>query len=133
MNAQEFATIAHNGQYRWDGETPYITHPAAVAALVEHLGRDYRDVAWLHDVIEDCAISEAQLYRAGFSYVVIENVIALTKVKGQSYLDFVLRCCRHPISRAVKLADIHHNLSTCGTSKVRDKYLLAQWIINHHD
>jgi (p)ppGpp synthase/HD superfamily hydrolase len=59
------ATDAHRAQFRKDGVTPYITHPAAVASMVAlhvqqaPLGLGYGPyeivaAAWLHDVVEDC-------------------------------------------------------------------------------
>jgi (p)ppGpp synthase/HD superfamily hydrolase len=50
------AARAHAGMTRNDGITPYIVHPARVAALVEHFGGNYVAIlsAWLHDVFEDC-------------------------------------------------------------------------------
>lgn len=53
--AKEFATKIHKGQFRADGVTPFINHPARVAELVERNGGDERAVcvAWLHDVFEE--------------------------------------------------------------------------------
>jgi (p)ppGpp synthase/HD superfamily hydrolase len=53
--AKEFATKIHEGQFRADGVTPFISHPARVAELVECYGGDERAVcvAWLHDVFEE--------------------------------------------------------------------------------
>jgi (p)ppGpp synthase/HD superfamily hydrolase len=53
-NAADLAVKAHEGQYRGDGTTPYILHPARVAGLVAMFGGRYQDVAaaWLHDVLE---------------------------------------------------------------------------------
>ena len=53
--AKEFATKIHEGQFRADGVTPFINHPARVAELVERYGGDERAVcvAWLHDVFEE--------------------------------------------------------------------------------
>ena len=53
--AKEFATKIHEGQFRADGVTPFISHPARVAELVERNGGDERAVcvAWLHDVFEE--------------------------------------------------------------------------------
>ena len=52
----EAAAKAHSGRTRKDGVTPYIVHPARVAALVSHFGGGHIAVlsAWLHDVFEDC-------------------------------------------------------------------------------
>jgi len=79
----------------------------------------------------DCDVGPSDLLRAGFSHLVVENVCVLTKLPGQSYLDFILKVKKYAIAKAVKLADIAHNLSTCPLGKAqRDKWLLAQWIIN---
>jgi (p)ppGpp synthase/HD superfamily hydrolase len=53
--AAAIAAQAHDGQYRKDGKTPYIAHPARVAGLVQAYGGGYQEViaAWLHDVIEE--------------------------------------------------------------------------------
>jgi len=65
MNSDHLAAIhivssevarAHAGQYRKDGVTPYIVHPARVASLTAYLGGNHIAIlsAWLHDVFEDC-------------------------------------------------------------------------------
>jgi (p)ppGpp synthase/HD superfamily hydrolase len=55
--AADHASQAHKGQFRKDRRTPYITHPARVAALVGMFGGSHVAVvsAWLHDVYEDCS------------------------------------------------------------------------------
>lgn len=54
--AIEFATKAHEGQYRKGTKRPYIVHPIEVADIVASMTQD-EDVicaAVLHDTIEDC-------------------------------------------------------------------------------
>jgi (p)ppGpp synthase/HD superfamily hydrolase len=54
----DLAAQAHNGQFRKDGFTPYITHPARVAYLASQSKISSPEVSgagWLHDVIEDCS------------------------------------------------------------------------------
>jgi (p)ppGpp synthase/HD superfamily hydrolase len=57
--AKEFATKAHEGQFRKFGNKPYISHPADVANLVQKYGgnTDMIISAWLHDTVEDVGIS----------------------------------------------------------------------------
>jgi (p)ppGpp synthase/HD superfamily hydrolase len=52
--AADIAVTAHAKQYRGDGTTPFILHPARVAGLVAMFGGRYQEVAaaWLHDVLE---------------------------------------------------------------------------------
>jgi (p)ppGpp synthase/HD superfamily hydrolase len=58
--ASGFAARAHAGAFRKDNITPYIAHPARVAALVRAYGGRGVDIsaAWLHDVIEDVTDGE---------------------------------------------------------------------------
>jgi (p)ppGpp synthase/HD superfamily hydrolase len=55
-NAADHAARAHKGQFRKDRRTPYIIHPARVAALVGIFGGTHFAIiaAWLHDIYEDC-------------------------------------------------------------------------------
>jgi len=54
--AADHAARAHKGQFRKDRRTPYIIHPARVAALVGLSGGTHVAIiaAWLHDIYEDC-------------------------------------------------------------------------------
>ncbi len=62
QDAFEFAHMAHDGQCRRSGE-PYITHPVAVAEIVASLELDAESIAaaLLHDVLEDCGVTFAEL------------------------------------------------------------------------
>ena len=55
--AIEFATKAHEGQFRKGTKRPYIVHPIEVADIVTTMTRDQEVIcaAVLHDTIEDCA------------------------------------------------------------------------------
>jgi (p)ppGpp synthase/HD superfamily hydrolase len=128
-NAESFARNVHEGQKRIGGED-YITHPEAVAHAVSHLGHEYEAAAWLHDVMEDCGVSEADL--RDFSDTIVECVKLLTHKNGDSYLTYVLNCKRHPIAKEVKIADLKHNLSTCPIGfKKKDVWLLALYILEN--
>jgi (p)ppGpp synthase/HD superfamily hydrolase len=56
-DAADHAARAHEGQFRKDRRTPYIIHPARVAALVGMFGGTHVAIiaAWLHDIYEDCS------------------------------------------------------------------------------
>jgi len=80
--AKEFATSCHKNQNRkFDGK-PYITHPAAVASLVDQYGGTPEMIAaaWLHDVVEDCGVSVRDLI-AEFGTDVFGLVWELTNPK----------------------------------------------------
>ncbi len=61
-DALDFATTAHSGQARLSGE-PYVEHPIATAEFLAERRMDATTLAaaLLHDVIEDCEITRAQI------------------------------------------------------------------------
>lgn len=123
--ALRVAAAAHAGQTRKASGLPYITHPVAVAMLLQQHGfTDERTLAaaLLHDVVEDTPVSAADL-AAEFEAPVVELVGHLTERK----LDE--SGCRRPwedrkrehlshigssplAARAITLADKLHNLRT---------------------
>ena len=108
--ARLVATAAHAGQVD-KGGAPYIEHPAFVADRVRWLGGDEVAVAvaWLHDVVEDTAVSLDAL-AAVFPAGVVEAVDGVTRRQGEGYEAFVARAAAGARSRLVKLADVEHNL-----------------------
>jgi len=131
--AKKIATEAHEGQFRWDKKTPYISHPAAVAKALDEAGYndDVLATAWLHDVIEDCGIGGFQLVEMGVSDEVATAVVAMSKLPNDNYLEYILRVRRNKIARIVKRADIEHNMSCLDKKKGAryDKYLMALHIL----
>ena len=100
------AASAHAGQLDKGGH-PYVLHPLRMVVRLD--GTDERIVAALHDVVEDCGISLAQLREEGFSEAVVEAVASVTKRPGEAYDAFVARAALNPIGRRVKLADLEDN------------------------
>ncbi len=62
-DAMIFAARAHDGMLRKGTNLPYIVHPAEVAAIAATLTEDLEVLAaaLLHDVMEDCGVSEEAL------------------------------------------------------------------------
>jgi GTP pyrophosphokinase len=78
--ADRFAEECHAGAVRRYTGAPYIEHPRRVAAMVaEHFAEDEDLVAaaLLHDVVEDCGITVAEIERR-FGMAVASVVEALT-------------------------------------------------------
>lgn len=131
--AREFATQAHAGQFRRDGVTPYINHPAKVVALLTETYQSLHKepdpvvlaVAWLHNVVEDTKFSAANLYDAGFPHEVVRAVVWLTKSQRETYEEFIAAIARDPIATLVKVADILANLRDDPTPKQVEKYTKA--------
>ncbi len=97
---------AHEGQVD-KGDSPYVLHPLKVMLRLAH--DEERIVAVLHDVVEDTAITFADLRNEGFSETVLGAIDALTKREGETYQAFIERAARDPIARRVKLADLAEN------------------------
>lgn len=109
--ALAFAAWKHRSQTRRDGETPYITHPLAVADLVRRAGGDTRTqvAALLHDTLEDTDATENEILEFGPD--VLEAVKLLTRPEGADEDEYVEKILKNPMAAMVKNADKLHNLS----------------------
>lgn len=124
--AEMLATAAHEGQKDKAGE-PYIGHPARVAA---HAARRCEErgvfgyeanlviaAAWLHDVLEDTTVTEAQL-RESFPDEVVDAVAAVTKHPGESLETYFERVRAVPAAILVKKADLDDNTDPQRTARL---------------
>lgn len=112
---------AHVGQFRRDGVTPYIVHPEAVA---QRLTGDptAQAAAWLHDVLEDTTVTDADLLAAGVPGEVVDAVRLLTKREGADYEAYLAAIRVHPLARKVKVADMLANLGDTPSERQILKY-----------
>ncbi|MDP3654740.1 MAG: bifunctional (p)ppGpp synthetase/guanosine-3',5'-bis(diphosphate) 3'-pyrophosphohydrolase [Rhodoferax sp.] len=121
--AYRFADEAHLGQLRKNGE-PYITHPIAVAAQCAEWKLDGQALmaALLHDALEDCGVTKAELIER-FGSPVAELVDGLTKLdklhfntreenQAESFRKMLLAMARDVRVILIKLADRSHNMRT---------------------
>jgi (p)ppGpp synthase/HD superfamily hydrolase len=118
--ADAVAEFFHRGQFRFDGITPYITHPRAVAALLTDPVE--KQVALLHDLLEDTNCTTIDLFFFGFSVEVVEAVEIMTKVKGIDYDAYLVRVKSNRLSKRVKEKDMLINLSDEPTKNQVKKY-----------
>jgi hypothetical protein len=77
--------------------------------------------AVLHDVVEDTAVTLAQLREEGFPAEVLEAVEVLTHDAATPYLDYVRRAGMHVVARAVKVADLRDNLDASRPPEVTER------------
>ena len=127
------AIIAHEGQFRKMGEDkgkPYIIHPDRVAAKFQN-SDILAAIGQLHDVIEDSTMTAEGLQEMGIPGCVVDAVVALSKIPGENYLDFILRVMRNPLARQVKIADIEDNLEGLDDGSRKDKYRLALHVLKN--
>lgn len=108
--AMATALAFHNGQVNKHDNMPYILHVQRVAIHVRDRGLDetHQAVAWLHDVLEDTALTPERLNRE-FNSTVVAAVLALTKEKGVSNEEYYRALARNDIAARVKVSDIIDN------------------------
>jgi len=92
------------------GGSPYILHCLEVMYRVEHLGKEVMAAAVLHDILEDTSLTVESLYDMGFSTRIIQLVCACTHLDGEDYMDYIKRVSYAKSARAIKLADLRHNM-----------------------
>lgn len=123
--AYRFADEAHLGQLRKSGD-PYITHPIAVAAQCAEWKLDAQALmaALMHDAMEDCGVSKAELVER-FGSSVADLVDGLTKLEklafdtreqnqAESFRKMLLAMAKDVRVILIKLADRTHNMRTMG-------------------
>jgi (p)ppGpp synthase/HD superfamily hydrolase len=104
------ARAAHEGQTDKAGR-PYAEHLKAVAEGVRARGGDDEQIAagWLHDSVEDDALSREWLSGAALSRRTKDIVLAVTKRAGEEPEVYAERILRTPGALLVKEADLAHN------------------------
>lgn len=104
------------------GGTPYILHCLAVMQGVQHLGFEVMAAAVMHDLLEACAEwTRRDLESEGFSTFVIDTVELLTRKEGEEYMSYVGRLSVYPETRAIKLADLSHNMNPARLPDLSEK------------
>lgn len=114
-----FAASAHRGQVRKYTGEPYITHPKAVAKLVSTVTEceDVLCAAVLHDVMEDCGVTEEELLRE-FGPNVTSMVMQLSDpvIQGNRMVRKTAARVQlmnsNSMVQTIKLADLIHNSKT---------------------
>ena len=131
--AYDVATAAHEGQLRDSGE-PYVTHPVAVAAILNEMHLDAATIqaALLHDVPEDTQVTLDDVRRQFGDEVaqLVDGVTKLRLIKRKSRLDHAETFEREQAENLrkiflamvddvrvilIKLTDRLHNLQTLGS------------------
>ncbi|WP_030621019.1 HD domain-containing protein [Streptomyces sclerotialus] len=107
---EALARRAHEGQTDKAGR-PYAEHLAAVAAGVRARGGSAEQIAaaWLHDAVEDDALSAEWLAEAALAPATKDMVLAVTKRAGEPPEEYAARILATPGALLVKEADLAHN------------------------
>lgn len=107
---EAIAREAHRGQTDKAGR-PYAEHLAAVAEGVRIRGGSGEQMAaaWLHDAVEDGALSREWLDGAPLPARVKEMVLAVTKRDGEDLFTYTGRILATPGALLIKESDLAHN------------------------
>ena len=86
-DAMDFATKAHEGQFRKGTRRPYIVHPIEVADIVSTMTQDEEVIcaAVLHDTIEDCRGITRDVLKLRFGSRVADMVAQESEDKSRSW------------------------------------------------
>lgn len=107
--ALEIAYKSHKDQVD-KGGNPYILHPIRVALHCEK--EEEKIVALLHDVVEDTDMTIEDLRTAGFAQDILDAIVALSKVDGEEYEQFIQRVALNDLATRVKIQDLKDNMDT---------------------
>jgi guanosine-3',5'-bis(diphosphate) 3'-pyrophosphohydrolase len=116
------AVNAHAGQMD-KGGIPYILHPITVLQEVMNLSDDEElaCIAILHDVIEDTDVTFIDLYREGATARIVNGVVCLTKMPGETYEEYKERVFSNRDAMIVKMADLRHNSNLARLKGITEK------------
>jgi (p)ppGpp synthase/HD superfamily hydrolase len=114
-SAIALAAIAHQRQVDKAGQ-PYILHPIHVMGQMQNDAD--RICAILHDVMEDTDKTAKDLELLGIDEREINVLQALTRNKGESYKEFIVRLSSYSAAVRVKIADLRHNMDLMRLSAV---------------
>lgn len=127
------AVAAHQGQRDKAGE-PYIYHLLRVMLAVQ--GRAFRQVAVLHDLLEDTPWTAGDLKLAGLAQDVIQAIELLTRKPTDTYSDYVVRLAQNKLAKASKIADLNDNyrldrVAFRAGHEMEDSHRIARYVMTH--
>lgn len=106
------ATQRHDGQFDKGGKL-YILHPLKVMHYLQTDDEELQCIALGHDLIKDTFDSPLDggyfLHSRGFSFRVIDGILALTRLDSETYEDYKFRVKSNRDAIQVKMADLRHN------------------------
>jgi hypothetical protein len=121
---EKLARKYHDGQFRRDGVTPYITH---VEDVVSRLNDPVaRAIGWGHDLIEDRRVTAKDLLADGVPMFIINSLQHLNFPSGltvDQYHERVFRIAHIEHVNEVKLSDNMSNISDKPSLRQIEKYI----------
>jgi GTP pyrophosphokinase/guanosine-3',5'-bis(diphosphate) 3'-pyrophosphohydrolase len=142
-SACAFSEKAHCGQTRLSGE-PYVTHPLAVARTLAEWRLDSQALAaaLLHDVMEDTAVTKAEIAE-NFGQKTADMVDGLSKLgkiafssyqeaQAENFRKMLMAMARDFRVVMIKLADRLHNLQTMSALRPDKRRRIARETLEIH-
>lgn len=132
--AYRLASYHHRGQTRKGGDIPYITHPVAVAEMLQRAGYDENVIAagLLHDLLEDTACDREEMEKAvgpEVTAIVLEITEGSKLIPWQERKGHYLRVLEtaSPEALVVSCADKIHNIKSLleGLAAEGDKFIAS--------
>lgn len=128
--AVRLAAMYHADQYD-KRSRPYILH--VIEVMMRGESTDERIVGVLHDILEDTKCTVDELHRCGIRGHNINAIIAITRVDGETYRDYIRRVSTNELATRVKIYDLTLNLATLDrmtrtdTSSLSERYTWAYY------
>ncbi len=126
--AEELARKVHAKRMRDCGVLPYISHPEKVVDILKSRGATNSQIAlgWLHDILEEklkyyrfsTFVLRSYIEAFGFRKCVIDSLFALTRMKGESRLSYMIRVAKNRDAVIVKIADNEANNDSLRRHKI---------------
>ena len=109
-NAEKIARSIFKGMKDRSGND-MILHTERVAQRGKTT--EERLVGWLHDIVEDTAISLENLREYGFEEHIVIAVDHLSRRENETYKEFIQRISNNKLATFVKINDLSDNLNRC--------------------
>ena len=135
--AYDFSADVHRGQKRLSGE-PYLTHPAAVAAVIADLKLDVPSIVGglLHDTVEDTLATLDEIKNLFGPEIagLVDGVTKLSQVnftsqeqkQAENFRKMIVAMAKDIRVILIKLADRTHNMRTLDHMPVDKQVVTAQ-------
>ncbi len=103
------------------GGQPYFLHCLRVMQGLRSSDEELCCIALGHDLIEDTKVTAEVLEYDGFSNRVIEGIVSLTKVEGESYEQYKEKVMKNSDAILVKMQDLKDNSDITRIKSVTEK------------
>lgn len=117
-SARLLSKQAHSNQVDKAGVDYFTGHIQTVVNSV-HIYKE-KIVAYLHDTVEDTEVTIEMIYEE-FGKEIGDAVKAITKPKKLDYTKYIEGIEANKLARAVKIADLKHNMDLTRLKEVREK------------